>query len=212
MPTISIDVPKLRVVEEVKYYWCYAATESILRKAFGKADISQTEIAHNCYLRVAKTNKERGGDLGKMTTYAQLAVAQVQNETVENVKASWQHIMGTVDQIVSFDDLDLGRDGLRRLLQSAWGEFDRTLFTYHTETSAGTLQVISHIGEGGLVAVANQVHWKVIYGFDYVADDKSDDEESKYRYLVYDPENGKATQPRAKGFNEDLTDVVYISA
>src|ERR1044071_6121726 len=76
MREMTIDVPKLGVVEEVKDYWCYAGVEQLLRKAFKKLDISQTRIAHNCFLRVARTAKEQTGHVGKMQQYAKLALAQ----------------------------------------------------------------------------------------------------------------------------------------
>lgn len=212
MPTISVDVPALGVTEEVQNYWCYAATESILRKAFGKTDSSQTEIAHNCFLRIAKSNRVTYGDFGKMTTYAQRALAQVQKNTVQDVQASWAEVKGAIEQLVTFDELDLDSDGLRQLLQTAWGEFDRTLFTNYTATVGDVFQVMTHIDDGGLIAAANTVHWRVIYGYDYIPDDTSNDEASKYRYMVYDPHDGSSGPRRPNAFNQGLTDVVYITA
>src|SRR5262245_39043040 len=107
MKVMYFDVPALGVVEEVKARWCYAAVEQVLRKGLTKADISQTEIAHNCFLRVAKSSTTEDGDLGRMLKYAKKAVAQLTKSSLPDIESKWAAIRPTLQSIVSFGKLDL---------------------------------------------------------------------------------------------------------
>ncbi len=213
MRVMPIDVPALKVREEVENKWCYAAVEQVLRKAFKKPDISQTEIAHNCFLNIARKSTTTDGDLGRMLRYAKLAMAQATEQSVPNIEASWLDIRGALKELVPFGALDLDQDGLRDLLKACWGEFDRTIFTTRNiDTPPSTLDITSEIGEGKLVAAANQVHWYVIYGYDYDEKAVGDNEGAKYSYLVYDVHDGSVLTPKADDFNDMLTEVLTVAA
>lgn len=213
MRVMFVDVPALKVVEEVPTRWCYAAVEQVLRKAFEKPDISQTEIAHNCFIRVATKSTTTHGDLGRMLQYAKRAVAQVQNGSIEGVEAEWLNIRAALKEIVTFSDLDLDKDGLRGLLRECWGEFDRKIFTtVNIDCPPDVFSITTEIADRKLVAAANDVHWYVIYGYDYDEAAVGDDEEAKYTYLVYDVHGGSSSSLNAKAFNETLSEALTVAA
>ncbi|MFC4030036.1 hypothetical protein ACFO3J_00965 [Streptomyces polygonati] len=213
MPVIAVDVPALKVVEEVPDRWCYAAVEQVLRKAFKKPDISQTEIAHNCFIRVAATSTTTYSHLGRMLQYAKTAVSQVTGKPLDVVEKDWLTLRPSLATLAPFGELNLDKDGLRGLLRDSWGEFDRKIFTtVNIGCPPSVFDVAPEIAEGKLVAAANDVHWYVIYGYDYDEAAVHDDEEAKYTYLVYDVHGGVASRAAAKDFNENLSEVLTVTA
>ena len=186
-PEFKHDVPALNVVEEVNQYWCFAAVEQVLRKVFGKTDITQTEIAHNSAIRLAgMANPGATTHWRNSVRYAQTAVAQIQGAEVADVQANWADLRPNLAHIVDFEQLDLGQDGLREQLQRIYGEIDLAQFTaIPMDPGFNVYDIVSAISDRKLVLAGTSNHWYLLYGYDYNDADQGTDETNKYRYLVY---------------------------
>ncbi|NUR29066.1 MAG: hypothetical protein HOV83_25025 [Catenulispora sp.] len=206
------DVPALKVVEEVEYTWCFAGVEQVLRKVFGKADISQTEIAHNSAIRLAGTAGGTSTHWQRATEYAQRAIAQLTGDQLKEVEGKWAEIRPTLTQRVTFQGLKLEQDGLRDRLRRCYGEIDLKPFTTAlVEKPYDVLTIAGELGDKKLVIAGNELHWYVIYGYDYDEASKDADETRKYRYLVYDVHGGESLT-RTASFTNLITDLFVVGA
>jgi hypothetical protein len=207
------DVPALNVVEEVANAWCFAAVEQVLRKVFGKADITQTEIAHNAALRLAGTAGGSTFHWRQATEYAQKAFAQATVRELADVQREWNTIRPTVAGTVRFGDLRLDEDGLRALLQGFWGEIDLRPFTSAlVEKPYDVFTITGELSDGKLVIAGSSAHWYVVYGYEYDDTSTAADETRKYRYLVYDVHGPHTTTPGATSFQNSITDMFSVGA
>lgn len=205
MKTGLHDMSAYSVREEVPGRWCYAAVEQALRKVLLEQDMSQTEIAHNCFLREASRSSATTGDFGLMAEYAKRVAAQLHQKNYEQVVSDpvwWNSVKADLPAVAPFDAVTL-TDQLAGLLKKTFGSigpqgFDsRGVLAVTPEDFSGCQNALA---AGCLVVAMSSVHMYIVWDYD----------PATHVMSVYDPSEGIYERPGAD-FAEIATEWWFYS-
>lgn len=149
--------------------WCFAAAEQTIRASLGASPKPQAERAYENAVALMQAQSLPGYFPGEEFMMQLMALSQAFNGEFP-----------TWDQAK-----DLLPDNLIRAVQELWGvpNFD-DIGTYATALS---LIAIKHtVDNGGLIAVGNQNHWRVVFGYTVYGDI----EDENGMLWIFDPMSG----------------------
>lgn len=145
---------------------CYAAAEQAIQRGFGVA-VEQLELAHNFML------SQSGGGASQAGSDYQLALGTLLSGGAIT-DGSWASVKPHL------------KDEMRNILEGHYGDMALSGRTHTMGAEPDGQTLINTITAGGLVAIGNSQHWKVVFGYSY--------SQTTYTLWVFDPWTGESEE------------------